>query len=86
MRYAILENSICVNVIIAEDDFAAEIGAVTIPDEFGIGDIYSDGKWAKGSVAVPEVMPTAEDDLAALLVDLEYRTVLLELNSEDAEV
>ncbi len=69
------------NVILAEADFAAEIGAVEIPDGFGIGDIYADGEWSKGEAAAVAPAPTAEDDLAAMIIDLEYRTTLLELNS-----
>lgn len=74
------------NVILAEDEFAAEIGAVEIPEEFGIGDIYADGDWSKAETKEPVIAPTAEDDLAALLIDLAYRTTLLELNSGDMEV
>lgn len=85
MRYGILANDVCVNVILAEADFAAEIGAVEIPAGFGIGDRYVDGEWNKGEAAVSSV-PTAEDDMAAMLIDLEYRATLLELNSNSMEV
>ncbi len=64
MRYAIIENNKCVNVIVAEPDFATEIGAVEIPNGFGIGDIYANDEWSKAPV--PEPMPTAEERIEAL--------------------
>ncbi len=64
MRYAVIKNNICVNVIVAEPDFVAEIGAVEIPDGFGIGDIYANSEWSKAPE--PEPIPTAEERIEAL--------------------
>jgi hypothetical protein len=64
MRYAIIKNTICANIIKAEPEFAQKIGAVEIPDGYGIGDRYIDGVWEKGEV--PKSDPTAEERLSAL--------------------
>lgn len=66
MRYAIIKNNICVNVIVAEPDFATEIGAVSIPDGFGIGDIYKDGEWSKAPEPEPQPSGDTESRLTAL--------------------
>ena len=77
MKYAIVENGVCVNVIMARTDFAASIGAVELPDGYGIGDTYTDGVWSHPEPPEPE--PTAADDLEAMAIDHEYRLTLLEL-------
>ena len=74
MRYAVIENSICVNVIVAEPDFAKEIGAVEILDGYGIGDIYSDGEWSKAPEPEPQPEPGG---------DTESRLIALEKNKAD---
>ena len=66
MRYGVIKNNICVNAIVAEADFAAEIGAVQIPDGFGIGDIYKDGEWSKAPEPEPQPSDDTESRLAAL--------------------
>ena len=76
MRYAVIKNNLCVNVIVAEPDFAAEIGAIEIPDDFGIGDIYSNGEWTKS----PEPEPQQP-----IGVDTESRLAALEKNKADKE-
>lgn len=62
-KYAVIENGVCTNIIVANSTFAQEIGAVEIPQGFGIGDIYKNGSWSK---ATPEPEPTTEERLAAL--------------------
>lgn len=47
MRYAIIENEICVNIVVSDAAFAAQMGFVELPDEFGIGDRFLDGVWEK---------------------------------------
>ena len=64
MRYAILEGNACINAIVSQPDFAAEIGAVELPDGYGIGDIYTDGVWGHPEPIEPE--PTTEERLANL--------------------
>ena len=77
MKYAIVENNICTNIIVANADFAVSIGAVELPDGYGIGDTYTDGVWSHPEPPEPE--PTAADDLEAMAIDHEYRLTLLEL-------
>ena len=77
MKYAIVENGVCINVIMAKADFATAIGAVELPDGYGIGDTYIDGEWSHPEPPEPE--PTAADDLEAMAIDHEYRLTLLEL-------
>lgn len=50
MRYAIIENGICANVIIADAVFAAQIGAVELPEGFGIGDSYNGAEWISNKI------------------------------------
>lgn len=59
MRYAILDGTLVVNVILAMPDHAAEIGAVAIPDGFGTGDSLVDGEWVRAEEPEPEP-PTAD--------------------------
>ena len=66
MKYAIVENGVCINVIMARTDFAASIGAVELPDGYGIGDTYTDGVWEK-----QEVNATGKPDIEERLIALE---------------
>lgn len=43
MRYAVIEDSIVKNIIIADADFAAANGFIKAPDEISIGWVYVDG-------------------------------------------
>lgn len=52
MKYAIIKNNIVENVIAADAQFASQIGAIAIPDEFGIGDLYDGTDFSKP--AAPE--------------------------------
>lgn len=54
MRYAIIENNVCVNVIIADEWFASSIGAIELPEGFGIGDSYENGKWTSNRIVPQE--------------------------------
>lgn len=53
MRYAIIKDGVCENIIEAGPDFAAGIGAIELPDGYGIGDLYDGANWAKAEP--PEV-------------------------------
>ncbi len=44
-RYAILKNNVVINILISRDAFAKKIGAVILPNGFGMGDIYKNGQW-----------------------------------------
>ena len=57
MRYAILSGNTVSNVIVADAEFAASIGAVECPDEAGIGWSY-DGKTWSAPVPAPGPVPT----------------------------
>lgn len=63
-KYAIIENGVCKNVIVAGAEFAEQIGAVLLAEGFGIGDMYTNGIWSKA--AAEEPAPTAEERLTAL--------------------
>ena len=63
MNYAIIENSKCVNIIVAEADFAKQIGAIELPNGYGMSDNYIDGTWSKATQ--PEVVMTDEEKKAA---------------------
>ena len=45
MRYAIIENDLVINIIVADEDFieAHNLNAVAYTDEASIGAIYKDG-------------------------------------------
>ena len=63
-KYAIIENGVCQNVIMAGAEFAEQMGAVVLAEGFGIGDMYANGSWSKA--AEEEPAPTAEERLTAL--------------------
>ena len=59
MRYAIIKNGKVENVIEANADFAASIGAVAISDEFSIGDTRKGNGFEKAIEAPkPPVIPS----------------------------
>ncbi len=43
MRYAVIENGVCVNIVKSDAAFAKSMGWVLLPDGFGIGDRYEAG-------------------------------------------
>jgi len=51
--YAINENGVVTNVIEADAEFAATIGAIPLPEGFGIGDFYDGAEWTKASSPPP---------------------------------
>jgi len=69
-RYAIIENGVAVNVVIADVEFAAQQGWVECPDA-GPGWTYADGVFTAPVVVEPPVpeptpAPTKEELLAQL--------------------
>ena len=75
MNYAILdENGVCMNAIVAEEEFAAQIGAIVLPNGFGIGDTYDGIAWQKAvspEKEKPMAEPTEQDRInAALLLEI----------------
>ena len=47
MRYGIIKDGLVVNVIEADEEYAAKIGAVVMPEGSGKGDTYADGAFTK---------------------------------------
>jgi hypothetical protein len=72
MYYLIVENKIITNIIVADEVFAAEIGALPYYDGAIIGQPYN---------PPPEPMTTQEAILDKL-TELEYRQDLMELGLE----
>lgn len=69
-RYAIIENGVAVNVVIADAEYAAQQGWVECPDA-GPGWTYADGVFTAPVVVEPEPIPappapTKEELLAQL--------------------
>lgn len=62
MTYAVIADGRCVNIIEADADYAAQIGAVELPTGYGIGDGF-DGAWSK---AEPVAQDPPVDRVAAL--------------------
>ena len=55
-RYAIIENGVAVNVVIADAEYAAEQGWIACPDA-GPGWTYADGVFTAPVVVEPEPIP-----------------------------
>lgn len=69
MRYAILGGDTVTNVIVADAEFAATIGAIECPDDAGIGWSYDGKTWtapATAPVPVPTVVSMRQARLALL--------------------
>lgn len=47
MRYAVIKDGICVNIVVSDASFAKEMGFVALADGYGIGDYFFDGHWVK---------------------------------------
>lgn len=56
-EYAIIENTVIVNVAVAEPNYANEQEWILLPIGFGIGDFYIDGEFVKSS----QPQPTPEE-------------------------
>jgi hypothetical protein len=73
-NYAIVENNLVVNAVVAEPDYALEQGWILLPENAGIGWSYENGNFVDHR-PVPEEppapavtpTPTKEDLLAQLL-------------------
>jgi hypothetical protein len=53
MRYGIIKDGICENIIESQPGYAESIGAVPLPDGYGIGDGYDMGEWTKAETPEP---------------------------------
>ena len=67
MRFAIIENDIVSNVIECDAIFAKQLGAIEIPDEFGVGDTYQNGVYEIGNRPEPEPTPTIKPTLSVAI-------------------
>jgi len=47
MNYAIIENGVVINIVVAAADFAASQGWIEIQNEAQIGWIYEDGQFSQ---------------------------------------
>ena len=70
MRYAIIENSQVTNLIVADTEFAASIGAVECPGNVNMGWTYDGSIWSAPApvVVVPDVVSMRQARLALLQV------------------
>ncbi len=71
MRYAILNGNKVENVIVADAEFAANVGAVACPDEVGIGWTFDGASWAAPApmpAPVPQVVTMRQARLALLQI------------------
>lgn len=59
-RFALVESGTVTNVIEADADFAASIGAISA-ESASIGDLYADGSFSRGSEPAPEITPAMVD-------------------------
>lgn len=65
--YAEIENNICTNVVVANEEFADKMGFVFCEDGFGIGDIYENGAWSHPEPPEPiPPQPTLEERVTEL--------------------
>lgn len=71
MKYAELQNGVCVNTIVADEVFARIMHLIQLEDGYGIGDYYIDGVWMH---ELPEPEPVPESGVT----DSEMATAILE--------
>ncbi len=67
--YAVIENDLVVNSVVANDDYAAEQGWILLPDGVGIGWTFANGQFVDNRPAhepVPVIQPTKEELLAQI--------------------
>lgn len=71
MRYAIIENGRVANVIVADAEFAASIGATQCPDHAGIGWSFDGATWTaptEQAAPVPSAVSMRQARLALLQI------------------
>ena len=55
--YAIMQDGLVINIIVADAAFAHSLGAVPLPDGYGIGDSFDGAEWTKAPEPEPEPAP-----------------------------
>lgn len=53
-RYAIIENGVVINIVVSDAEFAAQNGWVSLPNGFGINDLYDGSTFTKAPEPVAE--------------------------------
>lgn len=81
MIYAIITDGACTNIIEADAEFAAQIGAVELPTGYGINDQYDGQAWIK----VDPPMPAEPVDQIAAL-ESRVASLQTELTAVQAEL
>ena len=84
MPYAVIEDGVVVNIIVLNEENAAEFpNAVKLPDKpVDIGDSYIDGEFLNVAELLAVQLDTANETIAeldAMVVDLIYQNIQLEL-------
>ena len=69
LRYALIENGVVANVVLADPDVAESLGAVACPDSVSPGWLFSDGQYAE---------PPADTEAEAARVRSERNVLLAE--------
>lgn len=56
VKYAVVENDIVINVILADEYFVSNNlpNAILCPDEIGVGDLYVNGEFSLNRIVVEE--------------------------------
>ncbi len=65
-NYAIVKNGVVENVIVSEAPFAVRIGAVLLPEGFGMGDKFDGRAWQKALPSQPPEVIANESEIDIL--------------------
>lgn len=70
MKYAIIKDGVCVNIIVASAEYAEKAGAVELVEGYGIGDIYDNGIWLHSEPTPKPTENNIEKRLTAVEADV----------------
>ncbi|MDO4581971.1 MAG: hypothetical protein Q4B96_05260 [Bacillota bacterium] len=69
-RYAKIEDGVCVNIIVADAEFAAAYGYIELAEGMGIGDSFDGTTWTKApQPELPDVPDVPDVPVEASLED-----------------
>ena len=77
MNYALVENGIVANIIVADDSFAAEHNLIKTPEGISLGWSYIDGEFVDLRPAPEPVAPPTKEELLAQLQALQAQITAL---------
>jgi hypothetical protein len=79
MRHAIIESGVVTNVVLADEQFAAEQGWAAAPDNVGPGWLYADGVFSAPPAPPPPPEPPkpTKEQLFAKLQELQQQIAAL---------